>query len=155
MAASSTSSIRIEAAPSAVAAVITDFTRYPQWVDAISAVSVIESEAQGLDAGLARVVQFHLDAGIVSDVYVLRYTYQRAAEGWLCCIEWELVASQTQKSQHGSYRLEPLSAAATQVTYSLSVELKVPLLEAFKRKAERVIMDTALRKLKKQVEANG
>jgi hypothetical protein len=40
----------------------------------------------------------------------------------------------------------------TQVTYTLSVDLAIPMLGLLKRKAERVVMDTALKELKKRVE---
>jgi hypothetical protein len=39
------------------------------------------------------------------------------------------------------------------VTYTLAVELGIGMLGMFKRKAERVIMDTALTELKKRVES--
>jgi hypothetical protein len=38
------------------------------------------------------------------------------------------------------------------VTYSLAVDLVIPMLGLLKRKAERVVMDTALKELKKRVE---
>ena len=41
----------------------------------------------------------------------------------------------------------------TEVTYNLSVDLAIPMLGMLKRKAEKVIMDTALKELKKRVEA--
>ena len=59
-----------------------------------------------------------------------------------------------QKMQHGSYVLRP-DGAATEVTYSLTVDLAIPMLGMLKRKAERVIMDTALKELKRRVEAGG
>ena len=39
------------------------------------------------------------------------------------------------------------------MTYRLAVDLNVPMLGMFKRKAEKMIMDTALKGLKKRVEA--
>ena len=57
-----------------------------------------------------------------------------------------------QKAQHGSYTLDP-SSEGTEVTYSLSVDLSIPMLGMLKRKAERVVMDTALKELKKRVES--
>ena len=39
------------------------------------------------------------------------------------------------------------------MTYQLAVDLAVPMLGMFKRKAEKMIMDTALKGLKKRVEA--
>jgi hypothetical protein len=38
------------------------------------------------------------------------------------------------------------------VTYQLAVELNMPMLGMFRRKAEKVIIDTALKELKKRVE---
>jgi hypothetical protein len=55
------------------------------------------------------------------------------------------------KSQIGSYTLKEVGGG-TEATYRLTVELKVPMLGMFKRKAEKVIIDTALKGLKKRVE---
>jgi hypothetical protein len=38
------------------------------------------------------------------------------------------------------------------VTYSLTVELAIPMLGMIKRKAKRVILDVALKELKRRVE---
>jgi hypothetical protein len=53
----------------------------------------------------------------------------------------------------GAYILDPIDDAQTRVTYQLSVDVSIPLLGMLKRKAEKVIIDTALKGLKKQVEA--
>jgi hypothetical protein len=92
-------------------------------------------------------VRFLLDAGVVKDEYVLDYTW--SADGLM--VSWELVKGQMQKAQHGSYVLEP-AHGGTKVTYSLTVELAIPMIGMIKRKAERVIMDTALKELKRRVE---
>jgi len=141
---SSTSSTSIAAPPADVAKVITDFEAYPQWVSAVKTVEVLSE----YEDGYAAQVRFVLDAGVVTDDYVLEYAY---AED-LSRIEWTLVSAQTQKSQEGSYDLEDAGDGTTTVTYTLAVELGVPMLGMFKRKAERVIMDTALKELKKRVE---
>ena len=67
-------------------------------------------------------------------------------------MEWNLVRGQMQKAQQGSYTLVP-AGAATEVTYALTVDLAIPMLGMLKRKAEKVIMDTALKELKKRVES--
>ncbi len=54
----------------------------------------------------------------------------------------------------GAYVLEQLADDRTRVTYQLAVDVSVPLLGMLKRKAEKVIIDTALKGLKKQVEAS-
>ena len=145
MADSSQQSIEIAAPVERVAAVITDFAAYPEWVGAVKTVEVVEE----YEDGYASQVRFVLDAGVVSDDYTLRYAY---AED-LTRIEWELVTGRTQKSQVGSYDLEDDGAGGCRVTYTLAVELTVPMLGMLRRKAERVIMDTALRDLKKRVES--
>jgi hypothetical protein len=55
------------------------------------------------------------------------------------------------KAMNGSYTLVE-QGDVTDVTYELEVELGVPMLGMFKRKAEKVVMDTALKELKKRVE---
>jgi hypothetical protein len=40
------------------------------------------------------------------------------------------------------------------VTYRLAVDVKIPMIGLLKRRAEKVIVDTALKELKKRVEAS-
>lgn len=141
---SSSQSTSISASPAAVAAVITDFEAYPDWVGAVKTAEVVTRH----EDGRAAQVRFVLDAGIVKDDYVLEYAY---AED-LSRIGWTLVRSHTQRSQQGSYDLADAGDGTTTVTYTLAVELNVPMLGMLRRKAERVIMDTALKELKKRVE---
>lgn len=145
MADPTTQSITIAAPVADVARVITDFEAYPRWVDAVKTVEVLTE----YEDGYAAQVRFVLDAGVVKDDYVLEYAYSEDVSH----IEWTLVRAQTQKSQDGSYDLVDAGGGTTTVTYTLAVELGVPMLGMFKRKAERVIMDTALQSLKKRVEA--
>jgi hypothetical protein len=44
-------------------------------------------------------------------------------------------------------------ADGTSVTYALSVDLAIPIIGMLRRKAEKVIIDTALKGLKRRVEA--
>ncbi|MGI5237105.1 SRPBCC family protein [Dactylosporangium sp. CA-139066] len=146
MADTSTQSIVIDATPDRVAAVIADFARYPEWVAAVKSVEVVEE----YEDGYASQVRFVLDSGPVSDEYTLQYEY---AED-LSRIEWSLVApSKMQKQQDGSYDITANADDTSTVTYSLSVELAIGMLGMFKRKAEKMIMDTALKELKRRVEA--
>ena len=146
MADSSTQSIRVHASPARLAAVICDFPRYPEWAGAMKQVEVL----QEYEDGYAARVRFVLDAGVMADDYTLEYAY---AED-LSRIEWELVApSKTQKFQRGSYDLVDDGDGTTTVTYTLEVELSIGMLGMFRRKAEKMIMDTALRELKRRVES--
>ncbi|HKC29559.1 MAG TPA: SRPBCC family protein [Jatrophihabitans sp.] len=139
----STQSIEIDADPADVMAVIADFANYPQWTGSVRKAEVLE----GGPGGRARRVAFTLDAGIVRDEYELAYVWTGNEK-----VEWELVQGQMMRSQRGSYVLRSDGAGRTHVTYSLAVELAIPMLGLLKRKAERVVMDTALKELKKRVE---
>jgi uncharacterized membrane protein len=146
MADTSTQSIVIAAPVDRIAAVISDFPRYPEWVAAARSVEVLEEYEDGYPSQ----VRFVLDAAVAQDEYTLVYEY---AED-LTRIEWRLAApSKLQKAQHGSYDLVANGDGTATVTYTLSVELAIGMLGMFKRKAEKMIMDTALRELKRRVEA--
>ncbi|WP_116452467.1 SRPBCC family protein [Blastococcus litoris] len=142
MADQSTQSIVVDAPAADVMAVIADFGAYPQWVASAKKVEVLET---GPD-GRARQVHFVLDAGAVKDDYVLDYTWDGDRK-----VSWNLVKGQMQKRQEGSYTLTEQDGA-TEVTYAITIDLSIPMLGMIKRKAEKVILDTALKELKKRVE---
>ena len=143
MADQSTQSITVVAPPADVMAVIADFPSYPEWVAAAKQVDVLET---GPD-GRARRVHFVLDAGAVKDDYVLQYTWDGDRR-----VSWQLVQGQMQKRQEGSYTLVETAPGSTEVTYAIAIDLSIPMLGMIKRKAEKVILDTALKELKKRVE---
>jgi ribosome-associated toxin RatA of RatAB toxin-antitoxin module len=143
MADQSTQSIVVDAPAAHVMAVIADFPSYPEWVAAAKQVDVLET---GPD-GRARRVHFVLDAGAVKDDYVLEYTWDDDRR-----VSWHLVQGQMQKRQEGSYTLSETAPGTTDVTYAIAIDLSIPMLGMIKRKAEKVILDTALKELKKRVE---
>jgi len=142
MAEQSTQSIVIDAPASDVMAVIADFPAYPQWVAAAKKVEVLEAG----DDGRARQVHFIIDAGVIKDDYVLDYTWDGDHK-----VSWNLVKGELMKRQEGSYVLDE-NDGSTEVTYSITIDVNMPLIGMLKRKAERVILDTALKELKKRVE---
>jgi len=142
MADQSSQSITVDAPAAEVMAVIADFPAYPEWVSAAKQVEVVEP---GPD-GRAKQVHFVLDAGAVKDDYVLDYTWEDDRK-----VSWNLVKGQMQKRQEGSYTLAE-SDGRTEVTYRITIDLSIPMLGMIKRKAEKVILDTALKELKKRVE---
>jgi ribosome-associated toxin RatA of RatAB toxin-antitoxin module len=138
-------SIVIDARPERIAEVIADFADYPQWVSAIKSAEVVEE----YEDGYASQVRFVLDAGPVNDEYTLRYEY---AED-LTRIEWQLVEpSRMQKQQDGSYDIVANEDGTTTVSYTLTIDLAIGMLGMFKKKAEKMIMDAALKDLKRRVE---
>jgi ribosome-associated toxin RatA of RatAB toxin-antitoxin module len=145
MADKSTQSIIMGADPARIMSVIADFPAYPEWAASVTSARILE---EGADGRAARVA-FTIDAGVLKDSYELAYVWTGDKR-----VEWNLISGQIQKMQHGSYALSPL-ADGTEVTYSLTVDLAIPMLGMLKRKAERVVMDTALKELKKRVESAG
>ncbi len=146
MADTSTQSIVVDASPAGIVEVICDFARYPEWVSALKSSEILEE----YEDGYASQVRFVIDAGVFTDEYTLQYEY---AED-ISRIEWHLVApSKVQRAQHGSYDIVANDDGTSTVTYTLSVDLSIGMLGMFKRKAEKMIMDSALRDLKKRVES--
>ena len=146
MADTSTQSIVIAAPPDRVVAVICDFPRYPEWVSAMKSVEVIEE----YEDGYASQVRFSLDASVLTDEYTLKYEY---AED-ISRIEWHLAEpTKLQKRQDGAYDIAAGPDGTCSVTYTLTVDLSIGMLGMFRRKAEKMIMDTALKELKRRVES--
>lgn len=144
MAEQSTESIEVVAPPERIMAVIADLPAYPEWAQAVRETEVLDTDEQGR----ANQVRFTLDAGPIKDVYTLEYSW--ADDG--LSVDWHLVKGQMQRSQDGQYLLVP-KGDTTEVTYTLSVELMLPMIGMLRRKAEKMIMDTALRELKRRVES--
>jgi ribosome-associated toxin RatA of RatAB toxin-antitoxin module len=144
MAEHTSSSTTIEAAPADVMAVIADFARYPDWTGEVKEAEVLKTDEQGR----AEQVRLVMDAGAIKDDQTLAYTWTGDHE-----VSWTLVKSQMLRSLDGSYLLRPGPAGGTEVTYQLTVDVKIPMLGMIKRKAEKVIIDRALAGLKKRVES--
>lgn len=141
------SSILVGAHPSEVLDVITDFEAYPEWTGAVREAEVLELD----ELGWARAVRFTLDAGALRDTYTLEYEWDFDEDG-LGTVTWGLVEADILKAMDGRYRLRRVDVQ-TEVTYTLAVEVKMPMLGMLRRKAEKVIIDTALHELKKRVES--
>lgn len=141
----STQSIVIQAPAAEIMAVISDFAAYPEWAEAVKETEVLSTTS----SGLAEKVRFVLDAGVVKDTYV--NVYEWADDG--LSVSWTLSEGQVQKAQQGTYSLRPQPEGGTEVTYSLAVDLAIPMIGMFKRKAEKMIMNTALKELKRRVES--
>jgi ribosome-associated toxin RatA of RatAB toxin-antitoxin module len=142
MAEQTTSSILIDAAPAAVMQVIADFEAYPSWAQGVK-------KAEPVDAGeRPEQVYFELDASPIKDAYTLAYDWD-GDRG----VSWGLVEGKMLKAMDGAYVLEDRGDGTTEVTYRLAVDISIPMIGMLKRKAEKVIIDTALKGLKKRVES--
>ena len=145
MAEQTQSSIEIDAPVAEVMAVIADLAAYPQWSDGIAAVDVLATDEQGRPTS----ARFRIESAMIKDSYELAYAW--ASTG----VSWHMVRAESLlKSMDGSYALTSHpDTAGTTVVYTLEVDLKVPMIGMMKRKAERVIIDTALKGLKQRVES--
>jgi ribosome-associated toxin RatA of RatAB toxin-antitoxin module len=143
MAEQTTSTIVVNATPKAIMAVIADFEAYPEWADSMRETKVLSTD----EAGRPKQVKFKVDAGAISDEYTLDYVWSRNE------VTWTLVQAKMVKGMDGAYVLRDLGADGTEVTYRLAVDVAIPMIGMLKRKAEKVIIDTALKGLKKRVES--
>lgn len=144
MPAQTSSSITVDAPAADVMAVISDVAAYPEWTSSVRNVDVLSS----FDDGRPHEATFRLDAGPVKDTYTLAYEWNAHDS-----VHWSLVEGTLIKMLNGSYTLAP-AENGTHVTYHLEVDVAIPLLGLMKRKAEKVIIDTALKELKKRVESS-
>jgi hypothetical protein len=148
MADRTSSSITMAAPRGTVMGVIADFAAYPQWATGVSSAEIVEP---GQD-GRARRVRFALNAGPIRDSYVLAYEWDGDS-----AVRWNLAEPGTMVTEMtGAYLLADEVPAGqgpgTRVSYELAVGTRVPMLGMLKRRAEKTIVDTALRGLKARAE---
>ena len=146
MAEQTTSSIVVDAEPAAVMEVIGDFAAYPEWAKGVQEASVVEEGPEGW----ARQVFFRLDVAPIKDEYTLAYQWDGYDE-----VTWTLVSGKMLRALDGAYTLRDLGDGRTEVTYRLALDVSIPLIGMLKRKGEKILIDTALKGLKKRVESLG
>ena len=147
MADSTRSTITIDAPPSEIIDVIADLEAYPEWVKDMKHVEILSEDGDGWPDR----ARFTLDAGPIKDTYSLDYTWEVDEDG-LGAVSWTLVEATILKAMDGTYTLEQVGEGQTHVIYDLAVDINIPMLGMIKRKAEKVITDTALKELKKRCE---
>ena len=124
--------------------VIADFGSYPEWATGVRSAEVLETAPDGR----ALRVRFGLDAGVIRDSYVLAYEWDGdAAVRWRLHEPGSMVTEMT-----GAYVLIE-DGPGTKVIYDLAVGTRVPMIGLLKRRAEKTIIDTALRGLKSRAES--
>ena len=137
------SSTIINATPAQVMDVIADLASYPEWSDGVKSVEVLTEYEDGRPAD----AHFVVDAGAIKDSYSLEYDWDEDRS-----VTWRLTEGQMLKALDGVYELTDNGDGTTTVVYQLSVDVSIPMIGLIKRKAEKVIIDTALRGLKERVE---
>jgi ribosome-associated toxin RatA of RatAB toxin-antitoxin module len=136
--------IVIAASAADIMAVVADVASYPEWTGAVKSAEVISVHPQGSPAK----VRFVLDAGPIKDSYTLLYVWNIPES-----VTWSLAEQGTYLTgMKGGYHLADEGPGVTKVNYRLAVDVKIPIIGLMKRKAEKILIDTALKELKKRVE---
>ena len=150
MAEQTSSSIVVDAPAADVMAVIADFGAYPAWAKGVTTADVVASYDDGDPAarGRAEKVFFALDVPPIKDEYTLSYVWDGDRQ-----VTWTLVQGKMLRSLDGAYLLDEVSPGRTEVTYRLALDVSIPLIGMLKRKGEKILIDTALKGLKKRVES--
>lgn len=142
-------SVKINASPEKVMAVIANLEDYPSWSDGFTAVEIISTH----DDGAAKDAAFSISTPVGKDKYEISYIWSgNEAVSWtLNADESGKPKSSMMKKLDGNYRLTP-DGDGTKVTYELEIDPKIPMMGFMKKKAALTIVDQALNGLKKQVE---
>jgi ribosome-associated toxin RatA of RatAB toxin-antitoxin module len=143
MAEQTTSSIVIDAPPSEVMRVIADFDSYPEWARGVKTADVTAGHADGR----ASRVYFEIDVTPIKDEYTLAYDWDDDRS-----VSWTLVEGKVLTALDGSYTLSDRGDGSTEVAYQLALDVSIPLIGMLKRKGEKMLIETALKGLKKRVE---
>lgn len=133
----------VAASPSRCYDIAVDFERYPEWARDVKEASVLERDAHGR----ATKVEYRASALGRSTHYTLAYDYSQSPER----LSWSLVEGDIMRVIEGAYTFAP-EGTGTNITYSLQIELIVPLPGFVKRRAEVRILHT-LKELKSRAEA--
>lgn len=136
----------VAAPPEQCFAVVSDIERYKEWAADIKEVTVVKND----DEDRPYEVTFRAGAFGRSTSYTLRYDYSDAPR----TLAWKQIAGDLTSRLDGSYSFERSPNGGTEVTYTLEVELRVPLPGFIKRRAQSRIMHTALEELKSRVETS-
>ncbi len=135
-------SIDISATAEQIFQVATDFDSYPEWNANIKKVEVRASD----DEGLPTEVWFEVDAKVKTIHYTLEYDYSDAPDSF----SWDLKEGDV-KQLTGTYTFDEFGDV-TDVTYELAIDPGFRIPNLLKRQAEKQIMSSALKELKKRVE---
>jgi ribosome-associated toxin RatA of RatAB toxin-antitoxin module len=144
MAEQTSSSIVVDAPPADVMAVIADFESYPEWAKGVQKAEVVEPGT----GDRAEQVYFALDVSPIKDEYTLAYDWDGDRE-----VTWTLVEGNMLRALDGAYTLVDRGDGSTEVTYRLALDVSIPLIGMLKRKGEKILIDAALKGLKKRVES--
>lgn len=136
-------SIEVSAEPGHVYDVALDLESYPEWVTAVRTAEILEEDEEGRP----RRVAFSAAAMVREIEYTLVYSYE-ADDGFT----WVAEPGPDIRALEGSYEFHPIESGGTKVLYALRVDPAFSIPGFLRRQAEKQIVSSALRGLKRRAE---
>jgi ribosome-associated toxin RatA of RatAB toxin-antitoxin module len=134
--------VEVAATPLQCFTAIVDFERYPEWSSAVERARVLERD----QAGVGRVVEFHIDMRVRSVRYVLEYAYKKPTQ-----LTWHSVDGDVE-SIEGAYRFRKLSPTSTEARCRQEIQLGFWVPGPLRRLAERSALRQSVDEFKGEVE---
>jgi ribosome-associated toxin RatA of RatAB toxin-antitoxin module len=145
MAEGTVQSIEIPATPERIFEVVAAVSAYPEWADGVKAVEVLEEDGDGR----AHRAHFTFDGMVKEISCVLVYSYDVPHR-----MSWSAEPGPDLELMEGSYEFTPIEDG-TEVLYALRAEPAFKIPGFLRKQVEKHIVGTALRGLRKRVEAVG
>ncbi len=136
------SSIVIAADVAGIMDIIADVEAYGEWIPGIEKVTAAGVDSDGRPAEAT----FTGNLGLIKDTYSVAYDWADTE------VSWHLTKGEMLHDLHGTYTCTDLGDGTTEVEYRLAVELAVPVIGMLRRRGEKVIVDSALKGLKRRAE---
>lgn len=140
MAVTADTEVDIAAEPAAVLEVLMDVEGLPAWSPVHKKIEIVDT----FDDGKPHHVKMSVSILGINDEQTVEYTWAENK------VIWDLVEGSQQKSQHGEYTLTPTDKG-THVTFSLTVEPKIPIPGFLVKKGTKTILAAATEGLRQQV----
>jgi uncharacterized membrane protein len=135
--------IEVSADPQHIYEVALDLEAYPDWANGVKEVDILEEDEHGRPTR----VDFRADAMIKEIQYTLLYRYEMD-NGF----SWSAEPGEDIRAMDGSYEFKELEDGSTEVLYALRVDPAFTVPGFLRRQAEKQIVSSALRGLKKRSE---
>ena len=136
------STIIIEAPLAQVAEAIASVGTYPTWSSSMKAVKVLEG-----DSVKPRKVEMSLSSGALRDEAILLFDWS----AFPAALSFTLESADLLTAMDGRQELKSIGDE-TEISYSLTVALSMPVPDMMRLKAEKAVVDQTLKELKAHIE---
>ena len=136
-------STETSASPEVVFSVAADLEAYPEWATGVNRVEVLARD----DEGRASRARFEVEGFIKKIGYELEYDYDEPQR--IC---WRAVPGPDIEDMEGYYEFRPLDDGGAEIVYALRVAPAFTVPGFLRRQAEKQIVSSALRGLRRRAE---